>query len=91
MSSDLSSTFFFLFESEEQLVKQILASARSNRMDAIISDYRVNYSSSNISAILTEQEPPIILLENKRLDDESEIMNGICDRIVKEVTQIYKK
>ena len=88
LSTVASIIFIIIPETEDQLAEQAIACGRGDRLEEIISDYRLHYSIENLGALIAEITPPIVLLKNHKSDDRSDFEIDICQYILTEISRL---
>ncbi len=79
--------FLIVPETEEQLANQAVACGRGDRLDEIISDFRLHYSTAKLHALISEQKTPMVLLKNCKSADGNDSVTDICQYILTEISQ----
>lgn len=81
--STLAHTIYLVVpETEEQLVEQVIACGRGDRLDEIISDYRLHYSAASLGEHIAEQKPSMVLLTNHKSTDMNNFEIDVCQYIL---------
>lgn len=87
--SPIAHTIFLVVpETEEQLAEQVIACGRKDRLDEIISDYRLHYSTARLLALIAERKPPMVLLTNHKSNDVNNFGIDVCQYILTETSRL---
>lgn len=83
-----NAVFLVAPETEEQLAEQAIACGRGDRLDEILSDYRLNYSIDRLEAIIAERRSPMVLLTNHKSEGGDNSGKSLCQFILTETLRL---